>query len=190
MTTKIEKIQAVIDASRARLDAYSPSEGSAYTAYMNRQASAWKEQEHVDPADRMTGALEHRLDELERDLRTASNAGETGDAYVEMLAARGDSLSDDVDSFIESRKALKTTNPVNDAYNARMDRLNNAWKDQAKPAAKKAAPAQSVKRSPVGDSQATLDAAFKAKQDRMANAWKDGQQAPQATIGADLAFGI
>jgi len=191
MTTKAAEIQAVLDRSRARLDSISPHERDAYSAYMNRTANAWKEQEQVDPLERFASALNAKLDQMEADLASASQTGETEDGYMAMLEERADSLSEEVDSFIASMKSQTGSSRVNDSYNDRMDRLGSAWKDEAKPAAKAPAkPAQPAKRIAAGDAQSTLDAAYKARQERTANAWKDGRESsPVASAAPDLVFG-
>lgn len=169
--TTIANVQANLDRSQARLDTYEV-EDDAYTAYMKRQAGAWKEQEQTAPVDRVAEVLQHKLDQLQQGIRSAESTGEITGGYLAMLEVRADGVADEIDEFIKARrKAVQATNPVNDSYNARMARTANAWKDQAKPAVKKSAPAQSVKRVLIGDSQATI-ARDRHPEEVSANTWK------------------
>jgi hypothetical protein len=194
-------IQAVIDRTRGRLDAYSPDGGDAYQARMNRLADAWKGQTDLEPIDRVPEMLNAKLDQLQADLNSAANAGETAEGYLAMLEERADSLAEEVDTFIEAKRARAANDSQTDPYQARMDRLGSAWKDSDEETEKEKQ-AKSRKRldeeqkarefKPVfsGDAQSTLDAAFQAKQQRTANAWKDGHQTNQApTAAPDLRFG-
>lgn len=192
-------IQAVIDRTRGRLDSYSPDDGDAYQARMNRLADAWKERPDLEPIDRVPEMLNAKLDQLQADLSAAANAGETADGYLAMLEARADSLAEEVDTFIEAKQATRSNDSQSDPYQARMDRLSTAWKDEeseaekAKKARQQVAEEQDARnyQPKFTDAQSTLDAAFKAKQQRTANAWKDGNQASQTPAAvASLQFGI
>lgn len=204
--TNLAAIRAGIDRAEARLDSYAETEKDAYRAYMDRQSNAWKDQDQVEPRDRVADVLRAKFDQVKADLASAANAGETGSGYVAMLEARADSLAEDVDAYIETKKGrasesqLRATGDA--AYQSRMDRLSSAWKDSDEKSEKEKQ-AESRKRvkeeqearefKPVfaGDAQSTLDAAFKAKQQRTANAWKDGHQPQQEPAAAlDLRFGI
>jgi hypothetical protein len=197
----MSSIQAVIDRTRARLDSYMPDEGDAYQKHMDRLANAWKGQTDLESIDRLPEILAAKLDQLQADLNTAANAGETAGGYLAMLEARADSLAEEVDTFIEAKKARPANDSQTDPYQSRMDRLSSAWKDsdeeteeekQAKSRKRLDEEQKAREFKPVfsGDAQSTLDAAFKAKQQRTANAWKDGHQASQTPAAApDLRFG-
>lgn len=199
--SKIAAIRAGIDRAEARLDSYAETEKDAYRAYMDRQSNAWKDQDQVEPRDRVADVLRAKFDQMKADLASAANAGETSDGYVAMLEERADSLAEEVDAYIEGKKATDTRATSDAAYQSRMDRLSNAWRDSdektedeklAESRKRVEAEQQAREFKPVfaGDAQSTLDAAFKAKQQRTANAWKDGQQAHQEPAAApDLRFG-
>jgi len=199
--TNLAAIRAGIDRAEARLDSYAETEKDAYRAYMDRQSNAWKDQDQVEPRDRVADVLRAKFDQMKADLTSAANAGETDSGYVAMLEARADSLAEDVDAYIEGKKATDTRATSDAAYQSRMDRLSNAWRDSDEKTedeklaeSRKRVEAEQKAREfkPVfaGDAQSTLDAAFQAKQQRTANAWKDGQQAHQEPAAApDLRFG-
>lgn len=204
--SNLAAIRAKIDRAAARLDSYAETEKDAYQAYMDRTANAWKEQDQVEPVDRLADVLNAKIDQMGADLASAANAGETGDGYVAMLEERADSLTEEVDAYIEAKKGrasesqLRATGDA--AYQSRMARLSSAWRDSdektedeklAESRKRVEAEQQAREFKPVfaGDAQSTLDAAFQAKQQRTANAWKDGQQAHQEPAAAlDLRFGI
>ncbi|WP_313487298.1 hypothetical protein [Stutzerimonas kunmingensis] len=203
--TTLAAIRAQVDRAAARLDSYAETEKDAYRAYMDRQSNAWKDQDQVEPRDRLADVLNAKIDQMGADLASAANAGETGAGYVAMLEERADSLGEEVDAYIEAKKGRASESQIratgDAAYQSRMDRLSSAWKDSDEKSEKEKQ-AESRKRlkeeqearefKPVfsGDAQSTLDAAFKAKQQRTANAWKDGQQAHQEPAAApDLRFG-
>lgn len=203
--TTLAAIRAQVDRAAARLDSYAETEKDAYRAYMDRQSNAWKDQDQVEPRDRLADVLNAKIDQMGADLASAANAGETGDGYVGMLEERADSLSEEVDIYIEAKKGRASESQIratgDAAYQARMDRLSSAWKDsdekseeeeraESRKRVKAEQEAREFKPIFAGDAQSTLDAAFKAKQQRTANAWKDGHQGHQELAAApDLRFG-